>query len=96
MFPAARVGDTTATGDTITGPGAPNVLIMGQPAACLGDSVSGAVCTGAITLGSATVLMCSRPAARMTSQVTGVNPITSIPVTTAVMAPCCPTVLIGG
>jgi uncharacterized Zn-binding protein involved in type VI secretion len=96
MFPAARVSDATATGDAITGPGAPTVLIGYLPAACLGDSVSGTVCTGAITLGSTTVMIGGRPAARMTSQVTGVNPITGVPVTTAVMTPCCPTVLIGG
>ena len=53
--PAARVGDTTATGDTITGPGVPTVLIGGMPAAVLGDMVSGAACVGAITLGSFTV-----------------------------------------
>ena len=28
-FPAARLGDMTVTGDAITGPGAPMVLIMG-------------------------------------------------------------------
>jgi uncharacterized Zn-binding protein involved in type VI secretion len=96
MFPAARVGDITVTGDTITGPGAPVVLIGGQPAACVGDLVAGNVCTGAITMGSATVLILGRPAARVTSQVTGVNPYTGVPVTTAVGPPGCPTVLIGG
>lgn len=96
MFPAARVGDITVTGDTITGPGAPVVLIGGQPAACVGDLVAGNACTGAITMGSATVLILGRPAARVTSQVTGVNPYTGVPVTTAVGPPGCPTVLIGG
>ena len=86
----------TATGDAITAPGAPTVLIGGQPAACVGDVVSGAACTGAISLGSMTVTIGGRPAARMTSQVTGANPISGVPVTTAVMTPCCPTVLIGG
>ena len=37
MPPAARVGDITAHGGTIVGPGAPNVLIGGQPAALVGD-----------------------------------------------------------
>jgi uncharacterized Zn-binding protein involved in type VI secretion len=96
MFPAARLGDLTATGDAITAPGAPNVLIGGIPASCVGDVVSGAACTGAISMGSTTVLICGRPAARATSQVTGVNPITGVPVTTAVIPPGCPTVLIGG
>lgn len=95
MFPAARLGDTTATGDAITGPGMPNVLIAGQPAAVVGDTVSGNACTGAITMGSTTVLIGGRPAARVTSQVTGVNPYTGVPVTTAV-AVGAPTVLIGG
>ena len=95
MFPAARVGDTTASGDVITGPGVMNVLIGGLPASVLGDLVSGAACVGAITMGSMTVLIGGRPAARVTSQVTGANPITGVPVTTAVVMGA-PTVLIGG
>ena len=95
-FPAARMGDVTVSGGTITGPGVPNVLIGGQPAAVLGDSVSGNACTGAITMGSATVLIGNRPAARVTSQVTGANPYTGVPVTTAVAPPGAVTVLIGG
>ncbi len=93
-FPAARLGDLTVTGDAITGPGAPTVLIAGVPAACLGDAVAGNACTGAITMGSPTVLICGRPAARVTSQVTGVNPYSGVPVTTAVGPPGAPTVLI--
>jgi len=93
-FPAARVGDLTVTGDTITGPGVATVLIGGMPASVMGDMVTGNVCQGAITMGSPTVLIGSRPAARLTSQVTGVNPYTGIPVTTVVGPPGCPTVLI--
>jgi uncharacterized Zn-binding protein involved in type VI secretion len=93
-FPAARVGDITVTGDTITGPGVPTVLILGMPASVMGDLVAGNVCTGAITLGSPTVLIGGRPAARITSQVTGVNPYSGVPVTTAVGMGA-PTVLIG-
>ncbi len=93
-FPAARIGDTTATGDTITGPGVPNVLIAGQPAAVVGDLVAGNACIGSITMGAPTVLIGGRPAARVTSQVTGVNPYSGVPVTTAV-AMGAPTVLIG-
>ncbi len=92
-FPAARVGDMTVTGDAITGPGVPNVLIGGLPAAVVGDLVSGNACTGAVTVGSPTVLIGGRPAARTTSQVTGVNPYSGVPVTTAV-GPGIPTVLI--
>lgn len=93
---AARVGDLTVTGDPITGPGAPTVLIMNLPAARVGDLVSGTVCTGSITLGSATVLIANQPAARVGSQVTGTNPTSGAPVTTAVMPPGAPTVMIGG
>jgi len=93
-FPAARVGDTTATGDVITGPGVATVLIGGQPASVLGDTVTGNACTGAIIMGSPTVLIGGRPAARITSQVTGANPYSGVPVTTAV-AMGAPTVLIG-
>jgi uncharacterized Zn-binding protein involved in type VI secretion len=92
-FPAARIGDTTVTGDTITGPGVATVLIGGMPAAVMGDLVAGNACTGAITMGSPTVLIGGRPAARVTSQVTGVNPYSGVPVTTAVGVGA-PTVLI--
>lgn len=84
-FPAARLSDVTATGDLITGPGVPNVLIEGVPASVIGDLVSGATCTGSITQGSPTVLIGGRPAARMTSVVTGANPATGIPVSTTIM-----------
>ena len=84
-FPAARLGDLTATGDAITGPGAATVLIENVPAACMGDLVSGPACTGSITVGSPTVLIMGRPAARVTSTVVGVNPATGVPVTTVIM-----------
>ncbi len=83
-FPASRVTDITATGDVITGPGVPTVLIGGLPASVLGDMVSGSVCVGAVILGSVTVLIAGRPATRMTSEVSGVNPITGVPVMTTV------------
>jgi uncharacterized Zn-binding protein involved in type VI secretion len=86
----------TATGDAITGPGVPNVLVGGLPASVVGDMVSGAACTGAITMGSLTVLIGGRPAARVSSQVTGVNPATGVPVSTVVAPPGAPTVIIGG
>ena len=78
MPPAARITDmhtcpmqTPAVvpiphvGGPITGPGVPNVLIAGLPAAVVGDM---AVCVGppdTIVKGSATVLIAGRPAARM-------------------------------
>jgi len=46
-------------------------------------------------MGSATVLIGGRPAARMTSQVAGSNPVTGVPVST-VVAKGQPNVLIGG
>ena len=84
--PAARVGDTTATGDTITGPGVPTVLIGGMPAAVVGDMVSGAACVGAIMMGSLTVMIMGRPAATIGSQVVGMKPPPppGVPITTAV------------
>ncbi|WCM25667.1 PAAR domain-containing protein [Sphingomonas sp. QA11] len=78
MPPAARVTDFHAcpmvtpgvppiphVGGPVTGPGMPNVLIGGLPAACLGDLC---VCVGppdSIVKGSATVQIGGRPAARM-------------------------------
>lgn len=52
-------------GGPVSGPGAPTVLIGGQPAAVMGDMC---VCTGppdSIVKGSATVLIGGKPAARM-------------------------------
>ncbi|MCB0619381.1 MAG: PAAR domain-containing protein [Saprospiraceae bacterium] len=78
MPPAARLTDMHVcpmvtpglppiphVGGPITGPGVPNVLIGGLPAAVLGDMCT---CVGppdAIIKGSATVMISGRPAARM-------------------------------
>lgn len=75
MPPAARVGDMHTcpmsdgpkphVGGPITGPGAPNVLIGGMPAAVAGDLCT---CTGppdSITMGSTSVLIGGKPAARV-------------------------------
>jgi uncharacterized Zn-binding protein involved in type VI secretion len=94
-FPAARVGDQTATGDTIAGPGVPTVLIAGQPASVVGDMASGPVFAGSITMGSMTVLIGGRPAARVTSVLAGNNVQTGVPLSTTVVKGA-PTVLIGG
>jgi uncharacterized Zn-binding protein involved in type VI secretion len=75
----------TATGDVITGPGVPNVLIEGLPASVMGDMVSGAACVGSIVMGSPTVLISGRPAARVTSSVAGANPVTGVPVSTTIV-----------
>lgn len=58
-------GTVPHVGGPISGPGAPTVLIGGQPAARVGDA---AVCTGppdSITKGSGTVLIAGAPAARL-------------------------------
>lgn len=94
-FPAARLGDLTATGDAITGPGMPTVLIENIPASAVGDLVSGAACVGSITNGSMTVLIGGRPAARVTSMVSGANPVTGVPVSTSIIKGALK-VLIGG
>ena len=75
--PAARLGDLHTcpmvdpasgvphVGGPIAGPGAPNVLVGGQPAACVGDT---AVCVGppsAVVSGAFNILVGGRPAARM-------------------------------
>ncbi len=93
-LPAARVGDMTATGDADAGPGVLTVLIGGQPASVVGDIVSGSVCVGTVTMGNPTILVSGRPIARLTSQVTGVNPATGVPVSTVIATPCCATVLV--
>jgi len=52
-------------GGPITGPGAPTVLIGKMPAAVVGDMC---VCVGppdSIAMGSTTVMICGKPAARM-------------------------------
>ena len=93
---AARVGDMTATGDPVIPPGCPTVLTLNMPQACLGDQVVGALMTGAIVKGSATVLVGGRPAARQGDSVVGVNNYTGVPLTQAISYVCAPTVMIGG
>ncbi len=91
MPAAARVGDTTTHGGTITGPGVATVLIGGQPAAVAGDLH---VCVippphptvSAFPSGSATVLISSRPAVRTSDAC----------ICGAMAAVGAPTVLIGG
>jgi uncharacterized Zn-binding protein involved in type VI secretion len=69
---AARVGDPTGHPGAIVGPGVPNVLIGGMPAAVLGDNHACAIPLPAgphpptpIVKGSATVFIGGRPAARV-------------------------------
>ena len=71
MPAAARVLDPTNHPGVITGPGAPNVLIGGQPAARVGDlhacamPPAGPHPPAPIVVGSATVFIAGLPAARM-------------------------------
>lgn len=82
--PAATILNTTATGDAVTGPGCPLNLVNGLPVACMGDTVAGPVCTGAITVSTAvTRIVKGRPMANIGSVVFGVNPVTGVPVATA-------------
>ena len=69
---AARVTDPTAHPGVIAGPGVPNVLIGGLPAACSGDQHVCALPPPAgphpptpIASGSVTVMIGGRPAARV-------------------------------
>jgi murein DD-endopeptidase MepM/ murein hydrolase activator NlpD/uncharacterized Zn-binding protein involved in type VI secretion len=96
--PAARIGDSTAHGGVITGPGCPTVLIGGLPAATMGDMHVCPMVTpgtppiphvgGSILLGSTGVLIGGKPAARMGDIAMCVGPPSSI-----IMG--CMTVLIG-
>ena len=72
MPPAARILDPTGHPGLITGPGVPNVLIGGMPAAVVGDMhactmppVAGPDPPSPIVKGSVNVLIGGRPAARM-------------------------------
>ena len=97
MLPAVRLTDNHVcpmvtgvvphVGGPIVGPGAPTVLIGMMPAAIVGDS---AVCVGppdTLIKGSGTVLICSKPAVRLTDTAAHGG---------VVVGPGCPTVLIGG
>jgi len=71
MPAAARVGDTSTHGGTITGPGIATVLIGGMPAAVAGDMHACSLppdshqpTVSAFPSGSATVLIGGRPALR--------------------------------
>lgn len=87
--PAARVGDSTAHGGVITGPGVPNVLIGGMPASVVGDMHVCPMATpgtppiphvGGPTSspGAPTVLIGGRPAATIGSMCVCVGPPDSI------------------
>jgi uncharacterized Zn-binding protein involved in type VI secretion len=85
--PAARVGDMTSHGTPLgPGPGAPTVLIGGQPAWRAGSDMH--VCPlfdgpkphvgGTVAVGSATVLIGGLPAARQGDSIVEAGPPNSI------------------
>lgn len=82
-FPASFLTAMTVTGDVVTGPGAPTVIIGALPASCMGDAVVGAVCTGTVVMGSPTVLAMGLPMTRVTSNCVGVSVPLGTPSTTA-------------
>lgn len=72
MPPAARVTDATAHPGIVAGPGVPNVLLSGLPAAVVGDihtcampPLAGPHPPTPFPSGSLTVLIGSRPALRL-------------------------------
>jgi len=96
--PAARIGDQTAHGGVITGPGVPTVMIGGMPASVMGDMHACPMVNpappaiphvgAAIIATGVTVLIGGKPAARMGDTAICTGPPDSIIVG-------CPTVLIG-
>ncbi|MBD1880843.1 MULTISPECIES: PAAR domain-containing protein [unclassified Coleofasciculus] len=87
MLPVAVLGDV-ASGSPIIGPGAPTVLVMGRPIACLGDAVTGPSIAGALAMPcSVTVLACGRPVAHMGTMTVGATPtVPPVPISLPVIA----------
>ncbi|MEW5861518.1 MAG: PAAR domain-containing protein [Cyanobacteriota bacterium] len=88
MLPVAVLGDV-ASGSPIIGPGAPTVLVMGRPIACLGDAVVGPSIAGGVLAMpcSVTVLACGRPVAHMGTMAVGVTPtVPPVPISLPVIA----------
>ncbi|KOR38139.1 MULTISPECIES: PAAR domain-containing protein [Planktothricoides] len=81
MLPVAVLGDV-AGGSPIVGPGAPTVLAMGRPIACLGDAVAGApMATGVLMMPcSVTVLAMGRPVAHSLTMAVGMSVPAPVPV----------------
>ena len=93
MPAAARVGDTTNHGGTISGPGCTTVMIGGMPACVAGDNHAcvipantGHITASVFTMGSSTVKIGGKPAIRTTD----------VCICGAMSAAGCPTVIIGG
>ena len=109
--PAARLGDATHVQGRTIAIGDPTVLICGKPAARVGDDAVGGVVTtpdplgagsisvpaapGAILIGAPTVLIGGKPAARVGDPVALTSSGGVLPPPDSIIAPGCPTVLIG-
>ena len=93
-LPIAVMTSQTATGDVVIGPGSTKVLCNGMPVVTIGASVTGAACAGAVTIGpNPQVLVDGKPVLHLTSQATGSNPETGVPVTTPIIQTSAMTVL---
>ena len=90
MAKAARIGDVTTTGATITGPGISHIRIAGKAAAVQGDSIQGTKFTGAIASGSSRILIAGRPAAYVGCSASGSNPQTGTSITTTIRTGAAP------
>jgi len=95
--PAARIGDMTAHGGVIVGPGASSVIIGGMPTALVGDMQTCPLVDGLkphvggviLPPGGMNVIIEGRPAARVGDITQCVGP------PGVIIPPGCPTVLIG-
>lgn len=84
--PSATLVNLTATGDVVTDLVCQQTIVNGLPHARMGDLV-----TGAVTVTTAVnMLTKERPCTNLGSVVTGVNPLTGIPVATALAV--CPNI----
>ncbi|MEM7768988.1 MAG: PAAR domain-containing protein [Cyanobacteria bacterium P01_A01_bin.37] len=81
---AARIGDITTAGATITGPGISHIQIAGKAAAVQGDSIQGTTFRGTVAAGSSRILIAGRPAAYVGCSATGTNPSTGASATTVI------------
>jgi len=83
-MPAMTLTSTTATGDLLTGPGCPRVLVKGLPVAQMTSMVAGAACVSGVvtTTVSANHIAGGLPVASLTAMVTGVTPV-GAPISTA-------------
>lgn len=88
---------------TITGPGAPTVLISNMPAAVMGDMTTPCMLPGCvpggpgtIVIGAPTVLIGNKPAARVNDMTSHASCVAPLPAPTGkILPPGAPTVMVG-